>query len=85
MLEGNRPMECIQLQKVMNSKLVAKHWLQNLAEISEYEFLNLQRPSIYCVKNQPQREAIVNSNLFRILSDESQRSSTSTITTIISK
>ncbi|KAL4002194.1 Protein kinase domain family protein [Acanthocheilonema viteae] len=66
----NRSIESIHSQKAMNSRLVAKHWLQNIAPTSKYGSLKLQRPLIYPEKDDSQKEAIVNRNLLKIFDTE---------------
>ncbi|EJW85055.1 CAMK/PIM protein kinase [Wuchereria bancrofti] len=79
----DRPMENIYPQKVMNSRLVAKHWLPNVATRSKYGSLKLQKPSICQKKEELQKEANVSNNLLRIFNIDSRRSSNPSITTIV--
>ncbi|VDO30415.1 unnamed protein product [Brugia timori] len=75
----DRPVENIYPQKVMNSRLVAKHWLQNVAIRSKYGSLKLQKPSICQEKGELQKEANASSNLLRIFNIDSRRSSNPSI------
>lgn len=81
----DRPIENVCPQKVMNSRLVAKHWLQNTAIRSKYGSLKLQRSSICQEKEQSQKQTSVSNNLLGISNIEPRRSSTPTITTIAFK
>lgn len=81
----DRPVESTHAQKVMNSRLIAKHWIQNLSAKSKYESLEFQKSSIYHGKDKPQKNGSVNNNSLRIFNAELRRSSTSTIMTILSK
>uniref|UniRef100_A0A0R3RME4 Serine/threonine-protein kinase 1 n=1 Tax=Elaeophora elaphi TaxID=1147741 RepID=A0A0R3RME4_9BILA len=78
---SDKPSDDVSQQKVMNSRLVAKHWLRNIAMRSKYGSLKLQRPSNReNEKDQPaQKHGTVSSNLLRIFNMESRRSSTQTI------
>ncbi|VDN89571.1 unnamed protein product [Brugia pahangi] len=75
----DRPVENIYPQKIMNSRLVAKHWLQNVAIRSKYGSLKLQKPSICQEKGELQKEANASSNLLRIFNIDSRRSSNPSI------
>ncbi|VDK62955.1 unnamed protein product [Onchocerca ochengi] len=72
-------------EKVMNSRLVMKHWLQNVAATPKYDSLKFQKPLTCQQREVPQKQPNVNNNFLKIFNIEPQHLATPSITTIVSK
>uniref|UniRef100_A0A8R1TZL7 Serine/threonine-protein kinase 1 n=1 Tax=Onchocerca volvulus TaxID=6282 RepID=A0A8R1TZL7_ONCVO len=72
-------------EKVMKSRLVMKHWLQNVAATPKYDSLKFQKPLTCQQREVPQKQPNVNNNFLKVFNIEPQHLATPSITTIVSK